>query len=34
MIVWDILAQIYMPVPLENEWKSIADEFYKKMEFS
>ena len=33
MAIWDILAPIYMPVPLEDEWKSIADEFYKRCNF-
>ena len=31
--IWDILAPIYMPVPSEEKWKSIADEFHE-MEFS
>ena len=31
--MWDVLAPIYMPVPLEDEWKSIPDEFYKRLNF-
>ena len=27
MAIWDVLALIYMPVPLEDKWKSTADEF-------
>ena len=34
MAIWDVLAPIYMPVPLEDEWKSIADEFYERWNFS
>ena len=25
--IWDVLAPVYMPVPPEDKWKSIADEF-------
>ena len=32
--IWDVLAPIYMPVPSEDKWKSIADEFYKRWNFS
>ena len=28
--IWDVLAPIYMPVPSEVKWKSIADEFYER----
>ena len=31
--IWDVLAPIYMPVPLEDKWKSIADEFYGRWNF-
>ena len=30
---WDILAPIYMPVPSEDNWKSIADGFYERWKF-
>ena len=30
MAIWDVLAPIYMPVPSENRWKSIAHEFYER----
>ena len=33
MAIWDILAPIYMPVPSEDKWKSIADEFYERWNF-
>ena len=33
MAIWHVLAPIYMPVPSEDEWKSIADEFYKRWTF-
>ena len=33
MAIWDVLAPIYMPVPSEDKWKSIADEFYKRQNF-
>ena len=26
-VIWDALASIYMPVPSEVEWHSIADDF-------
>ena len=28
--IWDVLALIYMPVPSEDKWKSIADELYER----
>ena len=28
--IWDVLAPIYMPLPSEDEWKFIADEFYER----
>ena len=31
--IWDVLAPIYMPVPSEEKWKSIADEFYERLNF-
>ena len=31
--IWDVLALIYMPVPSEDKWKSIADEVYKRWSF-
>ena len=31
--IWDVLAPIYMPVPSEDKWKSIADEFYERWNF-
>ena len=31
--IWDVLAPIYMPVPSEDKWKSIADEFYETWNF-
>ena len=31
--IWDVLAPIYMPVPSEDKWKSIADEFYEGQNF-
>ena len=30
MAIWDVLAPIYIPVPSKDEWKSVADEFYKR----
>ena len=30
MEIWDVLAPIYLPVPLEDKWKSIADKFYER----
>ena len=30
MAIWDVLAPIFMPVPLQDKWKSIADEFYER----
>ena len=30
MAIWDVLAPIYMPVPSEDKWKSIADKFYER----
>ena len=33
MAIWDVLAPMYMLVPLEDKWKSIADEFYKRWNF-
>ena len=33
MVIWDVLAPIYIPVPSEDKWKSIADEFYKRWKF-
>ena len=30
MAIWDVLAPIYMPVPSEDKWKSIADEFFER----
>ena len=32
-IIWDVLAPIYMPVPSEDKWKSIADDFYERWNF-
>ena len=34
MVIWDVLALIYMSVPSEDKWKSIVDEFYKRLNFS
>ena len=31
--IWDVLTPIYMPVPSEDKWKSIADEFYERWNF-
>ena len=31
--IWDVLAPIYMPVPSEDKWKSITDEFYERWNF-
>ena len=31
--IWDVLAPIYMPVPSEDKWKSIADGFYERWNF-
>ena len=31
--IWDGLPPIYMPVPSEDKWKSIADEFYERWNF-
>ena len=31
--LWDALAPIYMPVPSEDKWKSITDEFYERWNF-
>ena len=31
--IWDVLAPIYMPVPSEDKWNSIADEFYERWNF-
>ena len=31
--IWDVLAPIYMLVPSEDKWKSIADEFYERWNF-
>ena len=31
--IWDVLAPIYMPVPSEDKWKSIVDEFYERWNF-
>ena len=33
MAIWDVLALIYIPVPTEDKWKSIADEFYRRCNF-
>ena len=33
MAIWNVRAPIYMPVPSENKWKSIADEFYERWDF-
>ena len=33
MVIWDVLAPIYMLVPLEDKWKSLADEFYERWNF-
>ena len=33
MTLWDVLVSIYIPVPSENKWKSIADVFYKRWNF-
>ena len=32
-VIWDVLVPIYMPVPSEDKWKSIADEFYERWNF-
>ena len=29
-VIWDVLVPIYMPVPSEDNWKSIADDFYER----
>ena len=29
----DVLALIYIPVPSQDKWKSIADEFYERWNF-
>ena len=31
--IWDVLAPTYIPVPSEDKWKSIADEFYERWNF-
>ena len=31
--IWDVLALICMPVPSEDKWKFLADEFYKRWNF-
>ena len=31
--IWDVLASIYMPVPSEDKWESIANEFYERWNF-
>ena len=31
--IWAVLAPIYMPLPSEDTWKSIADEFYERWNF-
>ena len=31
--IWDVLVPIYMPVPSEDKWKSIADELYERWNF-
>ena len=31
--IWDVLSPIYMPVPSEDKWKSIADGFYERWNF-
>ena len=31
--IWDVLAPIYITMPLEDKWKSIADEFFKRWNF-
>ena len=31
--IWDVLAPIHMPVPSEDKWKSITDEFYERWNF-
>ena len=33
MATWDVLAPIYIPVASEDKWKSIADEFYERLNF-
>ena len=33
MVIWDVLTPIYMSVPSEDKWKSIADEFYERWNF-
>ena len=33
MTIWDVVVPIYMPVPSEDKWKSIADEFYERWNF-
>ena len=32
--IWDVLAPIYIPVPSEDKYKSIADEFYERWNFA
>ena len=32
-VIWDVLAPIYIPVPSEDKWKSIADEFHERWNF-
>ena len=34
MAIWNVLAPIYMPVSSEDKWKSTADEFYERWNFS
>ena len=31
--IWDFLTPIYIPVASEDKWKSIADEFYERLNF-
>ena len=33
MAIWDVLAPMYMPVPSEDKWKSIEDDFYERWNF-
>ena len=33
MAIWDVVIPIYMPVPSEDKWKSIANEFYERWNF-
>ena len=32
-VIWYVMAPIYMPVPSEDKWNSIADDFYERWKF-